>query len=115
MKKRIISVVLMLAMLSSVVACKSKESSEDSTEKTEKTPQTSESETESETTETTESSTSETNSEPDTGVFTFTKDNYPVIDGSTSTKPMATAITSVMLGIPRSEADSSLEFQRLEK
>ena len=112
MKKRIISVVLMLAMLSSAVACKSKESSEDSTEKTEKTTQTSDSETESETTETTESTTSETTSEPDTGVFTFTKDNYPVIDGSTSTKPMATAITSVMLGIPRSEADSSLEFHK---
>lgn len=112
MKKRIISVVLMLAMLSSAVACKSKESSEDSTEKTEKTTQTSEPETESETTETTESTTSETTSEPDTGVFTFTKDNYPVIDGSTSTKPMATAITSVMLGIPRSEADSSLEFHK---
>ncbi|MBR5057406.1 MAG: hypothetical protein IKX04_02460, partial [Clostridiales bacterium] len=42
--------------------------------------------------------------------FQFTKDNYPVIDGSTSTKPMATSITSVMLGIPRSEAHEMLDF-----
>ena len=44
--------------------------------------------------------------------FQFTKDNYPVIDGSTSTKPMATSITSVMLGIPRSDADDMLTFHK---
>ena len=111
MKKRIVSVVLMLAMLSSAAACKAKESSEESTEKTKKTTETSESETESETSETSESETSETSEDPGEE-FRFTEGNYPVIDGSTSTKPMATAITSIMLGKQRSEADSLLEFHK---
>ena len=51
MKKRVISAILMLAMLSSAVACKSKGSSEESTEKTETTTETSESESENETSE----------------------------------------------------------------
>ncbi len=44
--------------------------------------------------------------------YSFTKINYPVIDGSTSTKPMAAALTSIMLGIPRSEADEMLKFHK---
>ncbi len=59
---------------------------------------------------TTESTTAPTESQKH--VFEFTKGNYPTLDGSTSTKPMATAITSVLLGIPREEADKMLTFHK---
>ena len=114
MKKRIISVVLMMAMILSV-GCKKKaktESSESSESTTESTTESMTEKTESETEpETTPSTTG--NPEPDS--FSFTKDNYPVIDGSTSTKPMATAITSVLLGMPRAEADKMLEFHKTSR
>ena len=111
MKKRIISVILMMAMILSV-GCKKKaktESSESSESTTESTTESMTEKTESETDPETTPSTTE---KPDPDSFSFTKDNYPVIDGSTSTKPMATAITSVLLGIPREEADSMLEFHK---
>ena len=111
MKKRIISVILMMAMILSV-GCKKKaktESSESSESTTESTTERMTEKTESETDPETTPSTTE---KPDPDSFSFTKDNYPVIDGSTSTKPMATAITSVLLGIPREEADSMLEFHK---
>ena len=36
--------------------------------------------------------------------FVFTKENMPVIDGSTATIPLIEAVYSVLLGIPRTEA-----------
>jgi phosphate transport system substrate-binding protein len=65
-------------------------------------------------TTTTEATTEATTTTAETknDLFEFTKANYPVIDGSTSTKPMATAITSVLLGISRDEADSMLTFHK---
>ncbi|MBP5186651.1 MAG: hypothetical protein J6040_06325 [Clostridiales bacterium] len=107
MKKRVLSIVLMLSVILSAAGCKKKESEESSTKKTKEPTEVSESESSSDT------EPSETESvAPDIDSFTFTKDNYPVIDGSTSTKPMATALTSIMLGIPRSEADDMLEFHK---
>ena len=41
---------------------------------------------------------------PEPVPFTFTKDNMPVIDGSTATIPLIEAVYSVLLGIPRNEA-----------
>ena len=75
---------------------------------------TTESTTEATTTEATEATTEATTATTETQkqVFEFTKDNYPTLDGSTSTKPMATAITSVLLGIPREEADQMLTFHK---
>ena len=116
MKKRVMTIVLMLAVLLSAAGCKKKEETEKSGKKTKKTTETSETETDtepepstSETSEPTEPSVSETQ---DPNGFRFTEENYPIIDGSTSTKPMATAITSIMLGIPRGEADGRMEFHK---
>ncbi|MBR5040589.1 MAG: substrate-binding domain-containing protein [Clostridiales bacterium] len=96
-----------IALTCFLAGCKKSDSSKDTTKKTGKTTSVSETE------EPTDTEPSET---PDTSIdlseFQFTEDNYPVIDGSTSTKPMATAITSIMLGIPRSEADDMLEFHK---
>ena len=47
--------------------------------------------------------------------FEFTEENFPTIDGSTSTKPMATAIKSLLLGIDRDAADTSMEFHKTSK
>ncbi len=44
--------------------------------------------------------------------FEFTYTNFPVLDGSTSTKPMAVAIKSVLLGISTENADASMEFHK---
>ncbi|MBQ6271406.1 MAG: substrate-binding domain-containing protein [Clostridiales bacterium] len=107
MKKCVVSILLSLSMILSVTGCHKKDNEESSTESTSEKTETTETSV-SETTETSE--TSATDPEPEE--FHFTKDNYPVIDGSTSTKPMATAITSIMLGIPRSEADDMLEFHK---
>ncbi|MCL2153413.1 MAG: substrate-binding domain-containing protein [Oscillospiraceae bacterium] len=38
--------------------------------------------------------------------FTFTAENMPIIDGSTATIPLISAVYSVLLGVPRSEADA---------
>jgi len=43
---------------------------------------------------------------PTTPAFRFTKDNMPVIDGSTATIPLIGAVYSVLLGIPRADADA---------
>ena len=47
--------------------------------------------------------------------FEFTINNFPTIDGSTSTKPMASAIKSLLLGMDREEADESMEFHKTSK
>ena len=54
----------------------------------------------------------ESAAQADTQEFIFTKDNFPVIDGSTSIKPMAAAVGSVLLGISRDEADELIEFHK---
>ena len=41
---------------------------------------------------------------PPVSGFVFTKDNMPMIDGSTATIPLIEAVYSVLLGIPRDEA-----------
>ncbi len=49
--------------------------------------------------------------EPDNSVkFSFTKENMPKIDGSTATIPLAEAVYSVLLGVPRAEAAGMVEF-----
>ena len=62
------------------------------------------------TTDATSATDSATSSETEAATFEFTKENYPTIDGSTANKPMGVAVTSVLLGISREEADSMLEF-----
>ena len=96
-----------IALSCFLAGCKKSESSKDTTKKTGKTTSVSETE---EPTDTEPSETSDTSI--DLSEFQFTEDNYPVLDGSTSTKPLATAVTSIMLGIPRSEADKKLEFHK---
>ncbi len=71
---------------------------------------TTEATTETTTEATTEATTKATTADPN--VFEFTEANYPKLDGSTSTKPMAAAITSVLLGISREEAENKLEFHK---
>ncbi|MBR5425421.1 MAG: substrate-binding domain-containing protein [Clostridiales bacterium] len=106
MKRRIMSIVLISAMVLSA-GCKKKNIEESSTETTTETTESSVVET---TTEPTPVETSSTDPEP--AVYNFKNVRYPVIDGSTSTKPMATAITSVLLGVSRSEADQMLQFHK---
>ena len=106
MKRRIMSIVLISAMVLSA-GCKKKNIEESSTETTTETTESSVIET---TTEPTPVETSSTDPEP--AVYSFKNVRYPVIDGSTSTKPMATAITSVLLGVSRSEADQMLQFHK---
>ena len=108
MKKRVLSIVLMLSVILSAAGCKTKESNESSAKKSGKTTEVSESQLSSET----EPSETPDTIETDFDGFAFTQANFPVIDGSTSTKPFATAATSITLGIPRSEADKKLEFHK---
>ena len=70
---------------------------------------------ETETSETTEETTVETTEVTEEALFEFTTKNFPTIDGSTSTKPMATAIKSLLLGIDREDADQSMEFHKTSK
>ena len=70
----------------------------------------------------TEGSTTETTNTPAETTFVivdntyeFTTKNFPTIDGSTSTKPMASAIKSLLLGMDREEADESMEFHKTSK
>lgn len=45
-------------------------------------------------------------------VFTFTQDNFPRIDGSTSTVPLAQAICSVLLGESREDVADLTQFSK---
>ena len=44
--------------------------------------------------------------------FVFTRENFPRMDGSTSTVPLAEAIACVLLGEPRSDVAELVEFNR---
>jgi len=44
--------------------------------------------------------------------FVFTRDNFPRMDGSTSTGPLAEAAAAVLLGEPREEVAELVEFNR---
>ena len=103
MKKRIISVVLMMAMILSV-GCKKKEkkeSSESSESTTESTTEKTESVTESET------APSVTDTEPEE--FSFDQTNIPGIQFCYSTAPMALSAYSVLLDISRQEASELIQ------
>ena len=129
MKSKIISLILAGSMILSLGACAKKDPVDGSSESTVASETTARKETtaKKETAETSEPSLeatptptvpsvseTEPTETPTYGPqeYSFTKINYPVIDGSTSTKPMAAALTSIMLGIPRSEADKMLEFHK---
>ena len=56
--------------------------------------------------------TSATSDPGSSGTFFFTMDNYPRLDGSTSTKPLATAITAALLGIDTYDANNMLQFHK---
>ncbi|MBO4689207.1 MAG: substrate-binding domain-containing protein [Clostridiales bacterium] len=111
----LISVVLLFSCVSTAVTGCRKSESEESTKKTKKTKATEETSDDTEPTDTEPTDTEPTDtSDPGTppGEFEFTSYNFPVIDGSTSTKPMATAMTSIMLGMSRKEAGDMLEFHK---
>ena len=48
--------------------------------------------------------------EPET--FTFTRENFPRLDGSTSTVPLAEAVCAVLLGEDRSAVGDLVDFQK---
>jgi len=50
------------------------------------------------------------NTPPVAGGFRFTIENMPIIDGSTATIPLIGAVYSVLLGIPRSQADTMVSI-----
>ena len=81
--KKILAVVLAMAMLLCLAAC-AKTGSEDDTSKA-------------------ESSAAE---------FTFTRDNFPRLNGSTAMVPLGQAIASVMLGETREEVEDLTNFSR---
>lgn len=45
-------------------------------------------------------------------IFTFTEDNYPIVDGSTSMVPLAEAVASVLLGKNRTDCSEYAQFTR---
>jgi len=49
------------------------------------------------------------NTPPVTEPFVFTRENMPVIDGSTANIPLIEAVYSVLLGVPRDEAAQMVE------
>ena len=49
---------------------------------------------------------------PDREEFVFTRENFPRMDGSTSTAPLAQAAACVLLGEPRSAVEELAEFNR---
>lgn len=49
---------------------------------------------------------------PQAGQFVFTRDNFPRLDGSTSTAPLARAIASVMLGETEDQVSDLVNFSR---
>ena len=128
-KAKLVSAILTSAMLLSMTACSSQKDATETTADTSKAEETTEGmePEESETTEaeetepeeaedTSESTKEETEpsktSEKAGDLFEFTQDNFPVLDGSTSTKPMAVAIASVLLGMSTEEADAFLTFHK---
>ena len=54
----------------------------------------------------------ETPPEPQAGQFVFTRENFPRLDGSTSTAPLGQAIASVLLGESREEVSDLIQFSR---
>lgn len=52
------------------------------------------------------------NTEPEPVVFTFTRGNFPRLDGSTSTAPLAEAVCSVLLGETREEVEDLVQFAK---
>lgn len=50
--------------------------------------------------------------EPEPVVYTFTRDNFPRLDGSTSTAPLAEAVCSVLLGETREEVSDLVKFSK---
>lgn len=49
---------------------------------------------------------------PREGQFVFTRENFPQLDGSTSTLPLARAIASVLLGETREEVSNLFSFSK---
>ena len=50
--------------------------------------------------------------EPQPGQFVFTRENFPRLDGSTSTVPLGEAIASVLLGESREEVGDLVQFSK---
>ena len=50
--------------------------------------------------------------EPQPGQFVFTRENFPRLDGSTSTAPLGEAIASVLLGESREEVSDLIQFSK---
>ena len=48
----------------------------------------------------------------ETEIFAFTRENFPRLDGSTSTKPLGRAIASVLLGEERENVEDLVDFSR---
>ena len=49
---------------------------------------------------------------PSEELFVFTRENFPVMDGSTSTVPLGQAVASVLLGEPRDQVASLAQFNK---
>lgn len=49
---------------------------------------------------------------PEPAAFTFTRENLPRLDGSTSTAPLAEAVCSVLLGESREEVSDLVQFSK---
>mgnify|MGYP001115660288 CR=1 FL=1 len=49
---------------------------------------------------------------PEESLFTFTRENFPKLDGSTSTAPLAEAVCSVLLGESREEVADLVQFSK---
>ena len=49
---------------------------------------------------------------PQEGQFVFTRENFPHLDGSTSTVPLGQAIASVLLGESRDEVSDLIQFSK---
>ena len=54
----------------------------------------------------------ETPPEPQPGQFVFTRENFPRLDGSTSTAPLGEAIASVLLGESREAVSDLIQFSK---
>lgn len=105
--KKLIAIVLCLLLLT---ACGT--TTDPSTEPTEDTQASSTAETTT-TTETTATETTEATTETaEPELFTFTRENFPKIDGSTSLVPLGQAIASVLLGEPREAVADLISFNR---
>ena len=49
---------------------------------------------------------------PEETLFTFTRENFPKLDGSTSTAPLAEAVCSVLLGEKREDVTDLVRFSK---